>query len=82
MIPKKRKLSEFTIPDDIKDVFAQTNQHITAQLDINTSIKDLMESDDNLLSHLHGGFKLSLNMAVVSNIKDAVLELLVDDEEE
>jgi len=41
-----------------------------------------MESDDNLLSHLHGGFKLSLNMAVVSNIKDAVLELLVDDEEE
>ena len=45
-------------------------------------MKDLMESDDNLLSHLHGGFKLSLNMAVVSNIKDAVLELLVDDEEE
>ena len=30
VIPKKRKLSEFTIPDDIKDVFAQTNQHITA----------------------------------------------------
>ena len=41
-----------------------------------------MESDDNLMQHLHGGFKLSLDMAVVSNIKDAVLELLVDDEEE
>jgi hypothetical protein len=31
---------------------------------------------------LTGGFKLSIDMAVVSNIKDAVLELLVDDEEE
>lgn len=81
-IPKKSKLASFCIPDDIKDVFAQTNQHITAGLDINTSLKDLMESDDNLMQHLHGGFKMSLNMSVVSNIKDAVLELLVDDEEE
>lgn len=29
-IPKKSKLASFSVPDDIKDVFAQTNQHVTA----------------------------------------------------
>jgi hypothetical protein len=49
VVPKKRSFSHFTIPDDIKDVFAQTNQHITVSLDVNTSLKDLLESDDGLL---------------------------------
>lgn len=49
VIPKKSKLSAFVLPDDIKDVFAQTNQHISVGLDVNTSFKDLLESDDNIL---------------------------------
>jgi hypothetical protein len=60
----------------VQDVFHYTDHLIGAELRLGASVKDVMNGEGSLLSHLMKGFQATKTVQIVGNIKHAILELL------
>lgn len=69
-------------PTEMKDVLANVDQHLSTELKLGASVKDILESDEPLVKHLMKGFKVETKLHVISNFKNAIFEVLKSDEQQ
>jgi hypothetical protein len=81
VLPVKRKLKAFMMPDDIKDILKNADQEITFSLDIGSKLPDVLLNGRPLIDVIEKGAKASLKLTLVSNIRNAVMEILKNHED-
>jgi len=72
--------NSFPMPDDFHQILSHCGQHIHAQLELGTSIEEIMKSEQPVLKSLTKGFSVSKKVCIVSNLKKVFMELMRNEE--
>ena len=64
------KLNMVKIPEQMREAFKQVNQSIDVQVNLVTSLEDIIGGEEPVAHHLMKGFSLDTNVQHFSNIKD------------
>lgn len=73
-------VNQVKIPYEIQQACAEIDQHVKVSVDLTSSLKEVMNSDQPMLEHLSKGFKVTLDLSLISNVKEAILEKLKDED--
>ena len=78
--PGSTKLRSLKVPQEIQEACASLDQSLKATVELTSSIKEIVHGEGSLLELIAKGFKVDLNLSLISNMKQAILEKLKDED--
>lgn len=66
------------MPDDIKEKLHHVSQGFSLEYSLGTSLEEILSSEQTLIKNLTKGFSMKYSLAIVSNIKKAIIECTQD----
>ena len=69
------------IPPELHSVLNHAGQHMHFDIDLGTSVEEIMASNDSLLKLLNQGFRVQKSLCLISNFKRVLMEFSKTDDE-
>ena len=76
---KRTPFGGLEIPASIQKLMAGINQSIKYSFVLKSTVNDILSEDFSILEHIHKGFRYSLEMELITNIKTALINQIRED---